>query len=225
MLPTPTATLAPILCVLLSGLVMACAPMQSEPDSSFEYTVDTQLRINRYFHSQVIPQLRDCWGGLSGEGKVLLRHVYISNGRGTWNADPDQLTVEDSELAQDQQKAAVECMQRAVAETSFAMAEAERGQEEFILHWGWPVPLPIEPPTPAALHVGPGGGVIDDCDGHGTPPGCKNCDHSNHAACEQVCVGKPWCIVVGPNACRLSQDRCASGGPFGLVGGSVVATQ
>ena len=66
------------------------------------------------------------------------------------------------------------------------------------------------------------GGEGTGCDGKGTTAKCFTCKGST--TCLTVCVGYKKCdLVSNPKeiSCTASQ-KCASGGPFGLIGGSAI---
>src|SRR5438105_10353506 len=56
------------------------APQTSD---STDQTLVTQQRLNRYFHSDVIPKLRKCWQGVQGEGMLETKITFIK-ARGSW---------------------------------------------------------------------------------------------------------------------------------------------
>jgi len=180
-------------------------------------TVATQDRINRYFHRDVIPRLRDCWKGVQGAGEIEMKFTYTRAGSGwTW----ERLERSSSTLPGGQDAVAVRCMQDAVRGTSFPVAEGDTGgsvaRNKFVVNWNWPVPLPANSAEFAAKKSG--GGKTGGCDGGGTAAKCYTCDDDYQ--CIKVCVGFANC-TTGSDGCGAS-DKCASGGPFGVFGGTII---
>ncbi|MBL0714763.1 MAG: hypothetical protein JJV98_13800 [Desulfosarcina sp.] len=204
-----------------------CAVKSGKITSSIEHTVRVQTHVNNYFHKQVIPELGLCWNQLEGKGTVDLLHTYLNDGKGHWI--PSLIEAEGSTLPNGQDRAAVSCMQKAVQGTMFSVMEWQKGDERFMLHWRWPVPTPKERPEKKVMHLGPGGGGGRGCDGEGAPAECRTCKYDSVTEmfdCIYVCVGNyEECEFFTNQAnlpgCATSSDGCASGGPFGLVGGSV----
>ena len=112
------------------------------PRLTTEEAVATQERLRAYFHTDVMPWLRECWGDLEGQGHILIRHHYEQNDEGRWA--PASLESVESSLAEDQYEGVLGCMHKAVDGTSFPVGEWDRGQDEFVLYWKWPVPLPTD---------------------------------------------------------------------------------
>ena len=48
-----------------------------------EKTITTQQRLNRYFHGDVVPKLKNCWGRVQGRGMIALKYTY-TKGSGKW---------------------------------------------------------------------------------------------------------------------------------------------
>jgi len=211
----------------LSIILAGCHTHRPGITSSFEETVALQNRINRYFHAQVIPKLRECWRGIQGEGIITMAHSYKKDGKGGWV--PGELTVSKSMLLKQQDHEALVCMREAVKDTSMPVGKIEQEETEFVLHWTWPVPLPSEFPRRAVLFVGPGGGIgIDDdddvgCDGFGSLPDCQTCSGFPENECMSVCVGYEEC-ASNIDTC-VAKKACASGGPFGSVGSLGIIAQ
>jgi len=200
----------------------ACAQAVSSPDR----TVAAQDRINRYFHRDVIPKLRNCWKGIQGEGEAEMKLTYARAG-GNWTSE----TVErsGSTLPPGQDAVALRCMQEAVRGTSFPVEEGDSagdgkggtgGASKLVAHWNWPVPLPANSAELAAKKAG--GGNKGGCDGHGAKAKCDKPCPSNEAKCPgtKVCVGwdgrklgKLWCETKGV---------CRSGGAWGVSGGMIM---
>jgi len=185
-------------------------------------TVATQQRLNRYFHGQVIPKLKNCWSRLQGRGTIEIEHVYTRDARGNWTAD--KLTVGTSNLPREQVQMALQCMQDSVSGSSFP-ADGEDGKgNRYLVNWTWPVPFPVDAAklTTAMFASKPKGGGGGGCDGYGTLAKCFTC--ATATICKKVCVGYKNCSITysdGKRVCTESES-CASGGPFGLGGGTVM---
>src|SRR5713226_7752374 len=54
---------------------------------AFEKTLTTQQRLNRYFHGDVVPKLKDCWSRVQGKGTIVLKYTYMKAGSGRWVFD------------------------------------------------------------------------------------------------------------------------------------------
>ncbi len=188
--------------------------------------VTAQQRINRYFHNDVVPKLKECWRGLQGKGMVQFDYSFTKTSAGRWVLE--KVSAGDSSLPADQAAKALSCMQAAARGTSFASIREDADQRTFALHWDWPVPYPtngdILKNAMFAMRAKSGGAsTTTDCDGHGAAPKCLKCDKGT---CKKVCVGYTVCIdakvVLGQTpTCELN-GTCASGGPFGVGGGSRV---
>ncbi len=186
-------------------------------------TVATQDRINRYFHRDVIPRLRDCWKSVQGAGEIEMKFTYARAGGGwTW----ERLERSSSTLPGGQDAVAVRCMQDAARGTSFPAGEGDSAGgtsavggdvNKFVVNWNWPVPLPGNSAEFAAKKSGGGGGKTGGCDGYGAVAKCYNC---KNLKCIEVCVGYESC-TVGPSGCT-ADNKCASGGPFGVSGGTIM---
>lgn len=209
----------------LTLLVSSPAGGQSRPapkNPRFQATVATQKRINRYFHGSVAPRLKACWSRLSGKGTIEIRYLYGDGAKG-WSFQSIQASRSD--LPKDQEKAAVACMQQAVAGTSFPREKTEKGKTSSI-SWAWPVPLPPDADQQVARMWGSSGGEGGGCDGHGAPARCVTCSGSP-LTCVYVCVGSDSCEVQsttpgGFNSICSEGGQCASGGPFGLAGSLIM---
>ena len=209
---------AMVLCALM--IILANCTQKQGIRSSFKETVEEQTRINRYFHRHVIPKLRTCWSRVQGAGTVTIFHRYAKDGKGNWV--PARLGVHESTLRQGQEQVALACMQEATKATSFPVGKIERQENEFVLYWRWPVPLPADTPKEAALFWGQGGGKGTGCDGEGQPPECSNCSARKNLDCQTVCVGYSCCESETDEDGNLTfcskSGACASGGRFGTVG-------
>jgi hypothetical protein len=83
---------------------------------SFAEAVATQDRINRY-HRDVVPKMRDCWDRLTGRGQISVRLQYDRYGD-HWIPGPGALR--SSTLPAGEDERALQCLQAAVSDTSFA---------------------------------------------------------------------------------------------------------
>jgi hypothetical protein len=209
----------------LTLLVSSPAGAQSGPapkDPRFQATVATQKRINRYFHGSVTPRLKTCWSRLSSKGTIEIRYLYGGGAKG-WSFQSIQASRSD--LPKDQEKAAVACMQQAVAGTSLPKEKTEKGKT-FSISWVWPVPLPPDADQQVARMWGSSGGAGGGCDGHGSAARCLTCKGSP-LTCVYVCVGSDTCEVQatkpgGFDSICSEGGQCASGGSFGLAGTMVI---
>ena len=190
------------------------------PQITLERTATTQQRLNRYFHSQVMPTLKNCWTRVQGRGTIEIEHLFTRDGD-NWIAG--KLTVAKYSLPREQVGVALQCMQNAVRGTSFP-AEAGDGEgNSYLANWTWPVPFPpdAERLTSAMFSSKPKGGG-GGCDGRGSLPKCFFCETSK--TCKKVCVGFKNCVLevsAGRYSCD-AKESCASGGPFGVTGGTVI---
>ncbi len=186
-----------------------------------ERTVATQTGINRYFHSDVIPKLRSCWNKLQGQGMIGIEHTYRRAGN-TWVSD--KLATGSSTLPKGQEAIALKCMTDSVRGTSFPAEENEGSAKSFVLKWNWPVPLPANADEVRAMVKNNGGGS-GGCDGHGAAAACFTCSSFLGGTCSKVCVGTSTCVITtskGGSTC-MGKDKCASGGPFSVLGGGIFA--
>ena len=195
----------------------------ASPRLAVEKTVPTQQRINRYFHGDIVPKLKNCWSGVQGKGKIELKYTYANSG-GRWVLD--RVEGGPSTLPRGQEAVALRCMQDAARGSSFPMDSGETSQSTFEVNWTWPVPFPtnadkLTSTMFAARLNNSGGGGSGGCDGAGTKAKCYNCSKDGHA-CETVCVGYKTCAVTYPGALCGASGSCASGGPFGVTGGVIM---
>jgi hypothetical protein len=191
---------------------------QSDAD---ERTVATQTRINHHFHNDVIPKLRSCWSKLRGQGMIGIEHAYRKAGN-IWVSD--KLATSNSTLPKGQEAIALKCMTDSVRGTSFPVQDDEGSAKSFVLKWNWPVPLPANADQVRAMLLRNTEGGTGGCDGHGAAAACLVCQvPSGSTQCNHVCVGATQCVVFQSPAggfCVLA-DRCASGGPFSVLGGGI----
>ena len=167
-----------------------------------------------------MPKLKPCWARLQGKGSVEVRYLFSDNRRGGWAFKSIQATRSD--LPKGQEKAAADCMQRAVTSTSFPK-DAGVKASAYSLSWVWPVPLPPDSDPEMARRWGnTGGGEGTGCDGHGAAARCVTCSGSP-LTCVYVCVGADDCSVQatkpgGFDSICTEGGQCASGGWWGTVG-------
>lgn len=219
----------------LVGLVAASSQTRRTPDLSqtgttraqlqqaqLKKTVTTQQRLNRYFHADVIPKLKNCWSSVRGKGSVELEHKYKKGPDGRWATTGVALTK--SALPKGQEAIALRCMQGATRGTSFP-AEGSDAATTYTIKWTWPVPFPSNAAqlTRAMFAAKPTGGGAGGggCDGWGAPANCLTCGVKNEGCKADVCVGYTDCESSSDGSCKL-QGKCASGGPFGVSGGTTI---
>jgi len=188
---------------------------------ALQKTTMTQQRLNRYFHAEVMPNLTNCWSRLQGRGTIEIAHSYTKDVSGKWIAD--KLTVGKSTLPRGQDAVALQCMQDSVRGTSFSSDSGDGKGDRYLVNWTWPVPFPSDATTlTSAMFAAKPKRGGSGCDGRGAPAQCFICDQKS---CLRVCVGYKTCREYtsgeGAKFCTESDD-CASGGPFGLIGGGVI---
>jgi hypothetical protein len=189
------------------------------PQITLQKTVSTQQRINRFFHGDVMPKLKNCWSNVKGKGRISLKYTYTKT-RGRWFLS--RLETKQSTLPTGQDAVAQRCMLEAVRGSSFAVEADESMQNTFVLNWTWPVPFPANAAllTRSMFAAKPtGSGSGGGCDGWGTEPSCMACKPT----CDEVCVGYSGCAADQPGQVGTKcWDKCASGGPFGVSGGATI---
>ena len=188
---------------------------------ALEKTTTTQQRLNRYFHADVMPKLKNCWSRLQGKGTIEMEHSYRRDANGKWVAA--ELTIGKSTLAKEQNAVALQCMQDSVQGTAFPAEGRDGKGTSYVANWTWPVPFPANADTLTnnMFSAKPKGGGGGGCDGHGALAKCWTCDNGK---CLKVCVGFKTCKITffkGISYCGTDGD-CASGGPFGVTGGVVM---
>ena len=180
-------------------------------------TVTTQQRVNRYFHNDVIPKLKNCWNRVQGRGMIVIEHVYTRDASGKWIAG--RLAMGNSTLPSGQAAVALQCMQEAVRATSFPVDRADGDSKEYVLRWTWPVPFPTNMIEQARImFMAQGGGSGTGCDGKGTPPACWECVYQKNGIpkCKQACKGYEECNYGPMDSCEASRS-CVTGGPTGVA--------
>jgi len=190
-------------------------PTPTVQSVTIERVVNTQQRINRFFHGDVMPKLKNCWSNVKGKGRISLKYTYTKNG-GRWFLT--RLATQRSTLPAGQDAVAQKCMLEAGRGSSFAVEADESTQKTFVLNWTWPIPFPANADllTRSMFAARPTSGGSGGCDGWGTEPSCFACK----ATCDEVCVGYSNC--EGSEIGTKCSGKCASGGPFGVTGGGLV---
>ncbi len=214
--------------VLIAMLVatQSCKKEQPSPElegGKLDQSVAAQKKINRYFHSVVVPKVKDCWDKVQGEGTIEMVYTYEADAEGGWAFK--SLEVGDTTLQKGQDAIALACMEQAVAATSFPRDASDRG-ESYQINWDWPVPLPPDTAQLAARMFGSSGGEGTGCDGHGAKAKCVTCA-GRPQSCIYVCVGFNTCELAatspgGFDSICTEGGKCASGGLFGVVGGIMI---
>lgn len=207
-------TLLAALAVLGSGCVKDVRTAQeSDYLNDIEETISAQEQVNYYFHKEVTPKLRTCWGSVKGEGTIELGLTYTSE-KGLWVFESAK-TIR-SNLAAAQDAVALRCMQDAAAGTSFELRERKGGKsfEKFLVKWIWVVPLPPEGSEAMARSVSE---VEPD------KKGCAKCITTYPGArCQWSEKGaEADCRVDGPYVCSTSGTKCLTG-IYGRAGDGVI---
>lgn len=222
--------------VLILGVaaptVLSCAlhrtPANGNPASqataeALMQVIESQDRVNRYLHAEVVPGLMACWGEVAGEGTVSVRQRYTREGD-IWIAG--ETTLAGSTLPYGSEEGALRCFEKAVRGTSFA-AERDDGEwEAFVVDWTLPVPWPKDMREVAArMATNPGGG--GGCGGPESPPAaCWTCSFIPIIGlpyCAKSCSGNSECEVIS-NGCKMKpiNPKCVTASPFGNIGGLVL---
>jgi len=208
------------LAVTMQSCTRPCPmPRPDRGDKGFQDALAEQKRINRYFHDAVVPNLERCWGRVHGTGTVEIRYEFSKSTTGKWEFK--DLELGRTDLPRGEDAVAAQCMQEAVAGTWFPVDEHDEG-EAFLIDWTWPVPLPADVKQQADEMFKDNGGGGTGCDGDGTAAKCFKCKSAT--ACLTVCVGYKTCELVSnpkETSCTATH-RCASGGPFGVIGGGAI---
>jgi len=196
--------------------------------AQLQKTVATQQRLNRYFHADVIPKLKNCWSSVQGKGSISLEHNYKKGADGRWATIGVALIK--SALPRGQEAIALRCMQGATRGTSFP-AEGSDAATTYTIRWTWPVPFPTNAAqltsTMFAARAN-NGGADGGCDGRGAAASCYICSiDGGDLSCKAVCAGYKECQLNdqpgGGKTCGAKYSgACTSGGPFGVGEGSVI---
>ena len=182
---------------LMAVLTQSCSMVQPPPDlegGHLKESLATQKRINRYFHSVVVPELKTCWERVQGKGMIEMKYLYEHDSKGAWAFK--KVEVGKSNLPEGQDAIALSCVRKAVTATSFPRESLDSG-ESYCIHWSWPVPLPQDTAQRAERMFRDNGGAggTGGCDGRGTPPSCARCSQTA-PDCLTVCVGFPSCTIT-----------------------------
>lgn len=185
-------------------------------EQRLQKTITTQQRLNRYFHSDVIPKLRNCWSHLQGAGTIQINHNYTKDDNGKWVVK--DLTIGNSTLPRGQEAIALRCMQAAVLRSSFPVASDDGDSKEYVVKWTWPVPFPVNADEQTrVMFAAKGSSGASGC-GY-TSPNCVDCSNTG-MSCIDVCNGYHYCQLVS-GACHASY-RCTTGSPFSVAGRTVL---
>ena len=185
-----------------------------EQELALQRSATTQKQVNRYFHTDVIPKLQNCWTRVQGQGAVEIKYTYRKDATGKWVAD--RLAIASSTLPRGQDAVALRCMQDSVRDTVFAVRSSNNSESTYTLYWSWPVPFPAGF-AQMASGIGTTGTGAKGCDGKGAPARCFACGPSG---CKRSCTGGESCRMTS-RSCATIGD-CASGGPTYVGGGTII---
>ncbi len=194
---------------------------------AFEKTLVTQDRVNHYFHDDVAPSLTKCWASLKGKGTIHVEVQYLRSGS-RWQAG--ESTVRSSTMRKPVEPRALECLKRALKDTSFAVEKGDGEAKEFFANWSLPVPWPKNMNEVVARMIDTGGGGGGGECGPEAPAQCWDCAYFQIFSlpgiswCSRTCVGYRTCTTV-ESGCNMGpiSPLCTSGSPFGRAGGGVIA--
>ena len=190
---------------------------------AFERVLGAQNRVNRYFHSDVVPKLTGCWSTLKSRGGVTV-HVTYRREANRWQA-PNARAIR-STLAKGEDAVALNCLQSALRGTSFPTKDTDAEATQFQITWGLPVPWPKDAADVIA-RISTGGGGGKDCGGpEGPAPACWDCAYIPFIGvsyCARSCAGYTNCAPTA-QGCNVGpiNPRCVTSSPFGNVGGVVM---
>jgi hypothetical protein len=195
------------------------------PKDQLAAEVAAQKRIATFFHDKVTPGLRDCWAPLKGAGDIQMEYTFARHDK-AWV--PQQVILAHSTLAEDQNDAALKCMEVAVKGAPLSIDAKDTDTNEFFISWSWPVPMPKDSEEKYQLMLrSAGGGGGWGCDGLGTPARCKRCVSSGASSCcKTVCVGYKTCSFITKDGKRIGcvndpPTQCVTGGSGGGVSGGI----
>jgi hypothetical protein len=188
--------------------------------------VAAQKRVATFFHDKVKTHLKDCWDSLKGTGDIRMEYKFTRRDN-TWV--PSEVILAHSTIPDDQNDAALKCMQAAMKDATLPVANSDGNTKELFISWAWPVPSvkDSEDQYQVMLRSNGGGGKWG-CDGRGTPAQCKRCVSSGASSCcVTVCVGYTTCGFAHANGKVVGcfndpPTQCVSGGDTGLSGGLVI---
>lgn len=188
--------------------------------------VTAQKRVAKYFHDNVTPRLKSCWGSLKGTGDIRMEYTFARQGK---NWVPEKVILAHSTVPEDQNDAALKCMQGAVQDVPLPINSSDADTKEFFISWSWPVPTGKDAEKQyQAMLVSTGGGGRGGCDGRGTLAKCKRCVSSGASSCCQtVCVGYQSCSMSYSNGKLVGcfndpPTQCVSGGAGGGLSSGVI---
>jgi hypothetical protein len=191
-----------------------------------EAEVAAQKRVATFFHDKVTPHLRSCWGSLKGTGDIRMEYTFARRDN-TWI--PAEVILAHSTMPDDQNDAALKCMERAVKDASLPIDYTDGNTQKFFISWSWPVPFPKDAEYQYQMMLtSTGGGGKWGCDGRGTPAKCRRCVSSGSSSCcVTVCVGYVSCDFsrAGGKVIGCFNDpptQCVSGGETGVSGGLII---
>jgi hypothetical protein len=213
--------------VLTLFAALACKRDQTKPPEKAPATFSdngaaASGRIGKYLQDAVVTDnLRNCWGGLKGEGAVAIDMNYHKAGD-NWTFDSARVTK--STLDEAQNAVALKCIQEAARETSFAANPKEAlevAAPNFVVRMGWSVPLPAKGTETSSIQMarmigGGGNGVI-------TVPGCSDCVSNPNPPYGLKCSAKSSgsnvdCEEISSNVCATTPRACLRGGFGGTKG-------
>lgn len=196
------------------------------PKDQLEAEVAAQKRVAAFFHDKVGNHLRGCWDSLKGSGDIRMEYTFARRDN-VWL--PEQVILAHSTMPDDQNDAALKCMERAVKDATLSIDHADGDTKEFFISWSWPVPFPKDAEKQYQMMLSStGGGGKWGCDGRGTPATCKRCTGSGSSSCcVTVCVGYVSCSFSNAGGKRVGcfnepPTQCVSGGEGGVSGGLVI---
>lgn len=206
--------------VLVLGLaVIACG--RDSPSEEHEYPTTfnddgsaVQQRVSAHVSEAVVPRLRECWQGLTGDGLVALDISY-GKSSGSWTFE--KVAVKKSTLADPQEAAALRCAEEAVQAAAFPVAAdepVEEAAETFVVRLGVPVPLPADDAEVGSDAMARMVGTSDG--GSADIPGCSACvsnpSYPYGLKCESKSSGGHLdCREHSSNVCSTAPTACLRG--------------
>jgi len=196
------------------------------PNDELAVEVAAQKRVATFFHDKVTPRLKSCWDSLKGTGDIRMEYTFARKDK---NWMPEKVILAHSTMPDDQNDAALKCMEEAVKDAPLPIVNADADTKEFFISWSWPVPTPKDAEEKyQAMLISNGGGGKWGCDGRGTPAKCKRCvSGRSRSCCVTVCVGYQTCSfsyskgkVVG--CFNDPPTQCVSGGSGGGLSGGLI---
>lgn len=213
----------------LSLLTGSCArqPGGEQPKgrSESEIAANTkaqQARLGQAFYDALVPRMKSCWP-TSGRGEIEFTITYRrTDTRWEWQ----QAEIAKTDVSDEAKTAALDCLRNTSRGSGFAtdQSDAAAAQQEYVVHWGWPVPFPDNTSDLAAMiSTGSGGGNREcpktcvDCVGEAGKPGTTQC--------VAACSGWVKCTEDGTgNGCRMTGGICATGWSGVWAGSAFIAS-